>query len=150
MESIIVVVNDAAHARAVLEPMLASATPTHWVVVASAPRLTRRIGKWVTHSAREQWRARWAEQLFEQIVPMLRAAQGHRVETLLARAPLQQVTEQLQTRLGPATRILDARRPTVGGTLEPVTKGQSVDSASRLTPRLAAASGLCAILALAD
>jgi hypothetical protein len=47
--------------------------PTHWVLVACAPRMTHRISKWVSHSSRENWRAKWADKLFDQVVPPLQA-----------------------------------------------------------------------------
>ena len=58
METIAVLINDAAHARHMLLPMRTAAEPTHWILVACAPRLTRRIGRWVSHSQREHWRER--------------------------------------------------------------------------------------------
>ena len=56
MEKIILYVDDAAYAREFLAKMAAEANgraPRHWVLVACAPRMTRRISKWVSHSARE-------------------------------------------------------------------------------------------------
>ena len=70
MEKIIVYLDDAAYAQQQLAPMSSRRQPTarrqatHWVLVACAPRMTRRISKWVSHSARENWRAQWAEKLF--------------------------------------------------------------------------------------
>jgi len=54
MEKIAVFVNDAAHARHVLEPLLEGGRPTRWIVVACAPKLTRHIGRWVSNAARTQ------------------------------------------------------------------------------------------------
>jgi len=48
METIAVFVNDAAHARHLLQPMLAAADDTHWVLVACPPALTRHVGRWVS------------------------------------------------------------------------------------------------------
>jgi hypothetical protein len=62
MHKAIVYIDDATHARQVLAPLVtgAQAATTHWVLVACAPRMTHRISKWVSHSARENWRAKWA------------------------------------------------------------------------------------------
>ena len=85
MDKVIVYVDDAAYARQVLEPLTAPATAgtIHWVLVACAPRMTHRISKWVSHSARENWRAKWADKLFAQLQPWLRA-EGAPISTVLA------------------------------------------------------------------
>ncbi len=99
------------------------ATPLHWVLVACAPRMTRRIGKWVSHSAREQWRQRWSDKLFAQVVPALRAG-GDQVTPVLAKGPLPALTRQLRARHGDA-RVLDLRRPKFGQELAPLEGGQT-------------------------
>lgn len=118
MEKIIVYVDDAGHAQQHLPPMKhtgpadGAAGDTgriHWVLVACAPRMTHRISKWVSHSARETWRAKWADKLFGQIVPMLQA-RGDGVTTVLAKGPLPELAEQLKAEHG-TTRVLDMRRP---------------------------------------
>ena len=101
----------------------AGATPLHWVLVACAPRMTRRIGKWVSNSAREQWRHRWADKLFAQVVPALRAG-GDSVTPVLAKGPLPELTRELQARHG-AARVLDLRRPKFGQELAPLEAGQA-------------------------
>jgi hypothetical protein len=116
MDKIIVYVDDGAHAQQQLAPMkisgLGSSARTHWVLVACAPRMTHRISKWVSHSARENWRAKWADKLFSQIVPGLQAS-GDSVTVVLAKGPLPELTEQLKAEHG-TTRVLDARRPKMG------------------------------------
>ena len=112
MDRVIVYVDDAAYAQQILAPVLAreSAANTRWVLVACAPRMTHRISKWVSHSARENWRTKWADKLFAQIVPTLPLA-GARVTTVVAKGPLVELTEQLQAAESPAAQVLDARRP---------------------------------------
>ena len=137
MEKIIVYVDDAAYAQQQLAPMRSSVgTPggeprpnTHWVLVACAPRLTHRISKWVSHSARENWRAKWAEKLFTQVVPQLQNG-GDSVTTVLAKGPLPELTRKLTAEHGVA-RVLDARRPKFGETLQPVTADQPAGRDSR-------------------
>lgn len=112
MDRVIVYVDDAAHAQQVLAPLFArqAAAKTHWVLVACAPRMTHRISKWVSHSARENWRAKWADKLFAQILPLPHAATAS-VTTVLAKGPLTELTEQLQASAAVPAQIVDARRP---------------------------------------
>jgi hypothetical protein len=106
MDKVIVYLDDASHAR---EQFRAGAGPTHWLLVACAPRMTHRVSKWVSHSARENWRAKWADKLFGQVVPPLRA-RGDTVTPILARGPLPELTRSLLAEHGNA-RVIDARRP---------------------------------------
>lgn len=106
MDRIIVYVDDAAWALQQLAP--ARTRATHWVLVGCAPRMSQRIGKWVSHSSREKWRAQWAGKVLAAIEPVLRA-QGDRVTSLLAGEPLPPLTERLLAEHG-ACRVVDARR----------------------------------------
>jgi hypothetical protein len=121
MDTIFVYLDDAAFARQQLAPMRGG-QPTHWVLIACAPRLTRRIGKWVSNSARTQWRAKWADKLFTEVAPQLRDGDD-RVTTVVAKGPLPQLTRELFARHG-VGRVLDARRPKFGQALPPVTADQ--------------------------
>ncbi|MBI5279955.1 MAG: hypothetical protein HY854_26225 [Burkholderiales bacterium] len=107
MDTVIVYLDDADYARTQLAPD--AAAPTHWVLVACAPRMTRRISKWVSHSARENWRGKWADRLFEQVGPLLQLA-GHQVTLVLAKAPLPELTRELQA-VHTGARVVDLRRP---------------------------------------
>ncbi len=120
MDRVIVYVDDAAYALQILAPLLAreSAASTRWVLVACAPRMTHRISKWVSHSARENWRAKWADKLFAQIVPTLPQS-GARVITVVAKGPLAELTDQLQAAEACAAQVLDARRPKMDASQEP-------------------------------
>jgi hypothetical protein len=79
------------------------------VLVACAPRMTHRISKWVSHSSRENWRAKWADKLFDQVIPSLQA-RGDAVTPVLARGPLPELTRELMAE-HPTASILDVRRP---------------------------------------
>lgn len=118
VQNIIVYLDDASHALQQLAPIRAGldVQPTHWVLVACAPRMAQRISKWVTHSARESWRGKWAEKLFRQIAPAL-GARGHRVTTVVARGPLPELTSLLMAQHAPS-RVVDARRPRSGSDLQ--------------------------------
>jgi len=107
MHKVIVYVDDPTYASQQMPA--AGATPTHWVLVACAPRMTHRISKWVSHSARENWRAKWADKLFGQVVPPLRE-RGDAVTPVLARGPLPELTRTLMAEHGTA-QVLDVRRP---------------------------------------
>ena len=106
MDKVIVYLDDPAYAR---QRMPAEPGPTHWLLVACAPRMTHRISKWVSHSARENWRAKWADKLFDQVVPDLQA-RGDTVTPILARGPLPELTRNLMEEHG-TSQVLDVRRP---------------------------------------
>lgn len=133
MDKIIVYFDDAEFARHQLAPMRTSAaTPgqgTHWILVACPPRMSRHISKWVNHSARQNWRAKWADRLFAEITPEMQAS-GDRVTTVLATGPLVEMTQALQKQHGVA-RVLDARRPKFGQDMQPVTSDQPVSGQAR-------------------
>ena len=129
MDNIIVYIDDAAYALQMLQPMLTSAAkattsanPTRWILVGCAPRVTHRVSKWVTHSARESWRGRWAEKVFGQVVPVLRKV-GDDVVTQMAQTTLCDQTASLMKEFGSA-RVMDARRPKFGHEMQAVTPGQ--------------------------
>ena len=120
MNTVIVYVDDADHARSMLLPMVArdNTARTHWVLVACAPRMTHRISKWVSHSARENWRTKWADKLFAHIIPML-ALPGSHVTTVVAKGPLAELTDQLHAAEAVAAQVVDARRPKMDSPQEP-------------------------------
>ena len=120
MDRIIVYLDDASWAQQQLAPVRTG--PTHWVLVACAPRMSQRIGKWVSHSSREKWRTQWAGKLLAGIEPVLRA-RGDQVTVMLAGEPLPPLTQRLLAEHG-SCRVIDARRPksghqTPGDTPEP-------------------------------
>ena len=149
MERIAVFINDAAHARHLLQPMIGAAGSTHWILVACPPTLTRHIGRWVSHAARQAWRQRWGEELLAQLAPELAARTGSQVERMVASRPLTDVSARLAARL-PDVRLLDARRPTLGKPHEPLTTMQPPEGGRRWAGTVAMAGGFTAMLALAD
>lgn len=129
MDNIIVYIDDAAYAVQLLQPMVASGegrSPARWIVVGCAPRVTHRASKWVTNSARESWRGKWAEKVFSQVLPVLRQ-DGDVVVTHVAKTALCDQTDALIREYGVA-RVLDARRPKFGQDLQPVTAAQVQES----------------------
>lgn len=149
MEKIAVFVNDAEYARHLLQPMLQGEGPTHWVLVGCAPTLSRHIGRWVSQAARQQWRERWAAEIFSVLEPALVAQDGSKLEKLLATRPLIDVSVRLQSRLH-NVRLLDARRPRLGKVDEPISSEQPAADSARWAGPIAATTGLTAMLALAD
>lgn len=154
MDKIIVYLDDATHALQQLAPMAggmnrntgAAATGTLWILVACPPRLTKYVSRWVTHSARENWRKKWSDVQFAQITPALTATGGS-VTTLVARGPLVAQTERLLAAHTHA-RVLDARRERLGEDMEPVTAAQPTEHGSRWTvPGMVAGMGALLVLA---
>jgi hypothetical protein len=146
MDKIIVYVDDAEHALQQLTPMLVGGGRTSWLVVACPPRMTRHVSKWINNTARENWRQKWAEKLFAQLLPALRL-RGDEVVTQVAMEPLPQLTDKLIRQQGPA-RVLDARRPKFGQDMAPVTADQPTSNDSRWTlPGSVATLGAVLILA---
>ena len=131
MDNIIVYVDDAAYALQMLQPMCAggdSRNPARWIVVGCPPRVTHRVSKWVTHSARESWRQKWADKVFATLVPLLKD-DSDTVVTQLSQSSLQTQTETLVRQYGVA-RVLDARRPKFGQDMQPVTAAQGHENNS--------------------
>ena len=95
-------------------------------MVGCAPRITRRISKWVTQSARHSWQTAWADKVFAQVLPSLQQGRtGDAVITHLApsRQSLCDLTHSFTQQYG-SSRVLDARRPKLGHELQPVTESQ--------------------------
>lgn len=125
MEKIILYVDDAAYAREFLARAPAGTLgdgAKHWVLVACAPRMTHRISKWVSHSARENWRGKWFAKTQEQVLPLLQRS-GDAVTPVLAQGALTELTQRLKLEHG-AARVIDARRPKLGVDMEPVSPDQ--------------------------
>jgi hypothetical protein len=113
MDTFIVYVDDAHYTKTILTPLLGSTTASRWILVACAPRMSRRIGKWLSHSSRENWRDKWCEKLFSQITPTLHTQRSEVqviLEYVVAKGPLPELTQQLHNHFG-AARVVDARRP---------------------------------------
>jgi len=151
MDNIIVYVDDADYALHQLKPMeggpAGQRPPTHWILVACPPRMTRHISKWVNHAARQNWRGKWSEKLFARITPQL-LARDDKLTPVLAHGPLLETTRELIETHG-AARVLDARRPKFGQDLTPVTAGQPASQDARWTVP-GAVAGLGAMLVLAS
>jgi hypothetical protein len=123
MDTLIVYIDESAHALKLLTPMLSPDTarkPIHWILVACTPRVMRHASKFVTSNARQSWRSKWADKTFDQIVPLL-LSRGDTVVTQIAQGPLSEFMDSLLTRHA-GSRVLDARRPKSGEDLQAVTR----------------------------
>jgi len=69
-------------------------SPCSGLLWAAPTRITHRASKWVTNSARENWRGRWADKVFAAIVPWLQQP-GDVVVTRLAESTLRTQTDLL-------------------------------------------------------
>ena len=148
MDNIIVYMDDAEHALHQLAPMMGgSNAPVQWILVACPPRMTRHINKWVHHAARVQWRQKWANKLFENLVPQLDFGSS-RVIRAVAQGPLVDMSRELQLQYG-AARVLDTRRPKFGHDMAPVTPDQPSEHESRWAVP-GAVAGMGAFLVLAS
>ena len=129
MDNIIVYVDDANYALQMLQPMhptVNGRSPARWILVGCAPRITHRSSKWVSQSARDSWRGKWAEKVFSKLLPVLEHG-GDTVVLRMAASSLCAQTESLMNEYGVA-RVLDARRPKFGHDLLPVTATQVQES----------------------
>jgi hypothetical protein len=124
MENMIVVLDDAEYALQQLLPMRSPGASTCWLLVACPPRLTRHASRWVNRAARQAWRARWSQELFDKVESKL-LQPGDRVQRYPVEGTLAEFTQKLQREFGPA-RIMDARRPKLGHDAPAVTVTQPV------------------------
>lgn len=146
MNTFIVFLDDAEFSMRQIGPMRAgagaSSQQTQWVLVACPPRMTRHISKWVNHTARQKWRNKWADGLFNEVKDLLQSPQDL-IVTELANGPMPEQTQGLLARY-PAARVVDARRPKFGNDLDPLASDQRATGSSKLE-----ASGFLTCLGLA-
>jgi hypothetical protein len=109
MKTIALFIDDAAAARLALQPLLQSRDAGRVVLVACAPKLSRHVGRFVSHAGREQYRQRWARDLFTELQPLWSMAPRGTVETLVAKAPLEVVVQRMKVQQGTDLVAIDAR-----------------------------------------
>lgn len=150
MRTLILFIDDAATARLALEPLLRAPDPGRVILVACAPRLTHHAGRFVSQAGREQYRARFARELFGELQPLWSNAARGTVETAVAKAPLEVVAQRLRVRLGTELTAVDARR----AALERARNGEAISSLQTAAQRWLipafVTSGLGIALALSD
>lgn len=145
METFIVYINDSEYARNQLATMIDSHQPTKCVLVGCPPKLNRHISRWISGGARKKWQTQWSENACTEISQAF-TPEGHQFVHRVAFGPLINVTKQLQGEFLGA-RVLDARRPKLAQTPEPLVEGQQ--SQPDLATRAMGVAATTAILALA-
>jgi hypothetical protein len=131
LDSYIIYLDDAAYARSELDALLRQPQAKRFILVACAPRMTRRIGKWLSHSARENWRDKWCDKLFAQFTPFIHPRDHVFCE--VATGPLPEFTQMLLKDLGHA-KVIDVRRPKLGMQMPPVTHAPAPTANSQTRP----------------
>ena len=151
MEQIAVVLDDAAHARRTLAPLLApGAAPTRWLLLPRAPRLHRHAARFTTPAGRAAWRDDWNRRLRQSLQPWLdQAPAGACFDWQAADRALPDLIGQLRLQHGSGLRVLDARLPRPGRLAEPLLRGQA-PAGQRLAAPIALTSALSVVLALTD
>jgi hypothetical protein len=127
MDTFVIFINDAEFAKRQLLAFIDGHAPERWVLVGCPPRLPRHSGRFLSQPALKRWRADWTREATQDIIELL-SERGHEVSTRVAHTPLVAFTRQLRGELGHGVRLLDARRPRTGATLEPITQAQPGDS----------------------
>ena len=145
METLIVYINDSEYARNQLATMIDSRQPTKCVLVGCPPKLNRHISRWISGGARKKWQTQWSENTCTEISKAF-TPEGHHFVHRVAFGPLINVTKQLQGEFLGA-RVLDARRPKLAHTPEPLVEGQQAQP--DLATRAMGVAATTAILALA-
>jgi hypothetical protein len=145
METLIVYVNDSEYACNQLATMINAHQPTKCVLVGCPPKLNRHISRWISGGARKKWQTQWSDTACAEISKAF-VSEGHQFVHRVAFGPLINVTKQLQGEFLGA-RVLDARRPKLAQTPEPLVEGQQTQSDLVSTAMGVAAT--TAILALA-
>ena len=145
MDTLIVYVNDSEYARNQLATMINARQPTKCVLVGCPPKLNRHISRWISGGARKKWQTQWSETACAEISQAF-VSEGHQFVNRVAFGPLINVTKQLQGEFLGA-RVLDARRPKLAQTPEPIVEGQQAQPDLVSTAMGVAAT--TAILALA-
>jgi hypothetical protein len=110
MRTIALFIDDAAAARMALQPLMQSRDPGRLVLVACAPKLSRHVGRFVSHAGREQYRERWARGLFAELQPLWSMAPRGTVETMIARVPLEVIVQRMKLHEGIELVAIDARK----------------------------------------
>ena len=139
----IVFIDDAAFALQRLKEHC-SEDSGHWVLVACAPKITRRASRWGNRSTLDKWRNKWAKNLFEGLIPHSPLLQRARVSTHISEVSVQQMTAQLHAE-HPQAQVLDGRRPKA---ISEPPSADFVPRPAKLAGSLLSVLGVCFTLAL--
>jgi hypothetical protein len=149
MKTIALFIDDADAARLALQPLMQSREAGRVILVACAPKLSRHVGRFVSHAGREQYRQRWARDLFSELQPLWSVAPRGTVETMVAKAPPEVIVQRLKIHQGSDLLAIDARK----AGLDAARAGQATPARKAARRWLVPAfitSGLGIALALSD
>jgi hypothetical protein len=110
MRQVALFVDDAATARAALQPLMRAGGPGRILLIACTPALTRYAGRFVSGASRDQQRWRWAHELFADLQPIWAAAAHVTIETHVAHVPIEVMVQRMRVHYGTDLVALDARR----------------------------------------
>ncbi|MFO1328764.1 MAG: hypothetical protein U1F56_15500 [Rubrivivax sp.] len=150
MERLAILVNDSDHAAPLLQPLLAGPEAGACTLVLCPPRLTHRVGKWLSNRQRLQWQRTWSEGVRRSLEQALPDLASRPTDWVTSGTRLTDTTARLRRRLGVGLRVLDLRRPTLGHTLPPADGTQTAPAEERWTAPVAVTSGLALMLTLVD
>ena len=122
----------------------AHADNEHWVLVACAPKITRRASRWGNRSTLDKWRNKWAKNLFEGKQPNSQPLQSGHLSTHISEVSVQQMTAQLHAEY-PDAEVLDWRRPKA---ISEPPSADFVPRQAKLAGSLLSVLGLCFTLVL--
>lgn len=150
MERLAILVNDASHAERFLRPLLAGADLSTCTLVMCPPKLTHRVGKWLSNRQRQQWQRTWAETLRRGMLETLPELSSAQVQWVTATTRLPDTIGRLRRDLGVGLRVLDLRRPTLGHALPEADAARPPTNEERWAAPVAVTSGLSLMLTLVD
>lgn len=150
MRQVALFIDDAATARLALQPLMQSSEPGRVILVACAPKLTHHVGRFLNHASRDQFRQRWARDLFAELQPLWSLAPRGTVETMIAKAPVDVMVQRMRVRYGSELVAMDARRAGLDQAREGKAAGSMQASAPRWLIPAFVTSGVGIALALVD
>ena len=151
MERLAIFINDADYAQRYLEPLLGQrAAGAPCTLVMCPPRLTHRIGKFLSNRQRQHWQRHWCQQLQQALTERLPAGALDQVDWVVSGSHAADATQRLRRQHGPLLKVLDMRKNQIGQTLAPIDPGQPLRQDDRWQTPVAVSSSLSVMLALVD
>lgn len=150
MERQAILVNDAAYAVRFLQPLLAGPDGSLSTLVLCPPKLSLRVGKWLSNRQRLQWQRTWADGVRADLVAAIPQIAELPIDWIVAPTRLKETTGRLRAQLGTGLRILDLRRPTPGHELPAADASAPAAPVEAWKAPVAVTSSLSVVLALVD
>lgn len=155
MQHLAILVNDAACVDSVIRPLLDTRADGRCTLVLCPPRLTHRIGKWLSQRQRQNWQRTWSRELQDAMQGRLGQARQDRLDWVVASEGPRAAALQLRRKLGTELSLLDVRVRRTGQQLPVADSGPAAQpapgsGAAAWKAPFAISSGLAAVLALVD